>query len=161
MSFFRTASIVAPLLFMLTVLPGVASAQTAVYSRVVVTTQLARGVVTPAVLPTVTVQAQGPSFSTMPVSGTTTLSYTSNFLGEVRTVTFVPGNYLVMASVSGYYLAYSPDCAGTTAVGALNRSCVITLTNTPSTPNPCIGYTYGCVAPVTPYVGPIYPHVSQ
>ncbi len=160
MHFFRTTSIATLALFGSIVLPAVVSAQAAPYSQVVVTTQLASGVAIPAVLPTVTVTAQGPSFTGVPTTTGTTLTYISGAVGEVRAVTFVSGNYAVTATVPNYYLSYSQDCAGTTAVGPTTRSCVITLSNTPPVFNPCLApytYTYGCTLPPNPYVGPITP----
>lgn len=154
MPFFRIVGVFLSALFVLYATAGVVSAHTALTSQVVVTTQLGSGVVAPSVLPTVTVQAQGPSFSGVPIVGTTTLSYASNFMGEVRTITFVPGNYLVTASSLGQYVTYSQGCAGTTAVGAVVRNCVITLVNTPPSLSTCSWYSYGCVAAATPYIGP-------
>ncbi|MDO8518080.1 MAG: hypothetical protein Q7S26_02205 [bacterium] len=154
MPFSSIAGVALSALFVLSATVGVVSAQTELTSQVIITTQLGSGVVAPSVLPTVTVQTNGPSFSTVPTVGTTTLSYPSNFMGEVRTVTFVPGNYLVTASSLGQYVTYSQDCAGTTAVGAVVRNCVVTLVNTPPSLSPCSGYGYGCVATVIPYIGP-------
>ena len=139
--------------------PALALAQVAPYSQVVVTTQLAQGVAAPLVLPSITATANGPSFTGVPNTTTTTLSWTASALNEVRTITFIPGNYAVVASVPNYYLAYSQDCAGTTAVGAGTRSCTITLTNTPPATNPCTtwyGSAYNCTTPA-PYAGPWYP----
>lgn len=154
MPFFRIAGAAVFALLVLSAGAGAALAQTAPVSQVIVTTQLAAGVAAPSAWPTVTVQANGPSFATVPASGTTTLSYTSSFLNDVHTITFVPGNYLVTVSALGQYVTYSQDCAGTTAVGALVRNCTVTLTNTPPAAA-CSGY--GCAPLFTPYVGPILP----
>ena len=127
--------------------------------QLAITTQLASGTVAPATLPTITVTANGPSFSSVPGSSSATLTYTSNFLNDARTVTAIPGSYNVVASGGGYYYAYSTDCAGLSRSGDV-RTCVVTLSTTPpQSYYPCAswyGSTYnGCVNQVVPYVGPL------
>ena len=141
--------------------PAFVHAQQITYpiSQVVVTTQMAPGVSVPTPFPAINIVATGASFLNQPTSMGGNLSFASNFSGEVRTVTFVPGSYSVTASgPTGYYFIYSNDCSGFTPLNGATRGCTITLTNVaPQTTN-CTTSWYGnsgCVAPVTPYQGPL------
>ncbi len=142
--------------------PLLASAQSMPYTQVVVTTQTASGFTLPAgMLPSVTVTGTGPSFSIVPNTTSPTLSYTSSFVNDTRTITMVPGSYTVAATGGNYYYSYSQDCSGFTTTG-VTRTCVITVSATaPATNYPCsnaynnyYGNSYGCVVPIVPYTGP-------
>ncbi len=128
------------------------------YPQIYITTQLANGVGAPTTLPTVTVTANGPSFYSVPSNSGPTLTYTSNFLNDTRTVTVITGTYNITASGGGYYYSYSPDCAGSIQYSG-TKSCTITLSTTPpASAYPCSSwygstYGYGCSVGVTPYVG--------
>ncbi len=142
-------------------MPFVASAQTAPYSQLMITTHVAPGTPAPQVAPIVTIQATIPQISNVANTSSSQASYPANFNGEVRTVNFVPGSYAVWASgAPGYYFTYSQDCSGFTPANGGNgiRGCTITLSNTPPPPAyNCITWfgSNSCMAPVVPYSGPL------
>ncbi len=142
--------------------PLFAFAQSTPVSQVMITTQLASGVSAPVTTPVVTVTATQPSLYGTPNGQSSTLNFTSNFVNDTRTVTFVPGSYAVTASAPGNYMTYSTGCAGFTPLRGTVQSCVITLTNTPSaSPTTCpagmvwYGSSNSCGMPVTTYSGPL------
>ena len=88
------------------------------------------------------------------------MSFASNFAGDVRTITFVPGSYSVSVNgPTGLYYEYSSDCSGFTPLTGVTRYCTITVTNVPPVQTPSCGgwYSNGCPIPAVPYVGTIAP----
>jgi hypothetical protein len=144
---------------LLVALPFAAMAQNAPYSQVVISTQILPGTANPSVAPIITVTATSPSMAGVPQSNAGTLSYATSFNNDIRTVTFIPGSYNVVASgPAGYYFSYSPECSGFTPLSGATRGCTVLMSTTPPAQNNCPSGWYNngttCVPPTTPYNGP-------
>lgn len=164
MTFRRIAAfIIAPVLVV--GLPLFAMAQNAPYSQVIISTQTIPGTQPPPVAPLVYINATAPSMAGIPNINNSTISYASAFNNDVRTVTFTPGSYNVVATVpAGFYASYSPDCTGFTPLSGAIRSCTILLSNTPpqsgvSCPSGWVSNGSICVQQTTAYQGPTGPAV--
>lgn len=162
MTFRRIAAfIIAPALVV--GLPLFALAQNAPYSQVVISTQTIPGTPVPSPAPLVYVNATAPSMAGIPNSNNSTISYASAFNNDVRTVTFTPGSYNVVATVpAGFYASYSPDCTGFTPLSGAVRSCTILLSNVPPQTGPACpqGWVSNgsfCVQQTTVYQGSTAP----
>ncbi len=110
-------------LFIMALMPVVASAQT-VRGQLVVVTKTASGVSVPSGV-LVKVVGTGPSLSSV-TSNSSTLTYYSSFNNDTQVVTVIPGTYAItVPSFSNYSFSYSGECTGMVANNEI-RTCTIT-----------------------------------